>query len=327
MSTMMANSFPFPMTPDSPVSPDRNRRDFVKKSLAASIIAAQPTILAGLIRAQGGGGGETTASPWETTVDSTDWGTTYDTTSWDTTNWETTTIETTQNHTPKEWVRRLYAQFDSSDPPPSVDNSQSDLAQRSGKIYSGTLYCLLVKCNGDMRTVGYPIESGGYCLSNYLDRSLGSDASIPPGTWKVSRNSQIQNNPQGDFDIPSGHYINVTIRNNGRDAILVHGPIRDPGTSGCIAITDATLFSKWSQLMRKPRCSATSACSEVDYPSSVELVVCYECDGPNWVWKPMSEVPAPHNNPNTRPSPYPPQYPEPARLGLPVPVTAGGDEP
>lgn len=49
-----------------------SRRNFVKKSLVASVLAAQPTILAGLVRA-GGGGDETTtdpgttADPWETT--------------------------------------------------------------------------------------------------------------------------------------------------------------------------------------------------------------------------------------------------------------------
>lgn len=39
------------------------------ESLAAGIVAAQPTILAGLIRAEGGGGsgGDTTDDPWETT--------------------------------------------------------------------------------------------------------------------------------------------------------------------------------------------------------------------------------------------------------------------
>ncbi|WP_367871108.1 hypothetical protein [Luteolibacter sp. Populi] len=65
--------------------PSDSRRDFVKKSLAASIIAAQPTILAGLIRAQGGGGGGNNS---------------WDTTSWDTTGGETggwdTTVETTE---------------------------------------------------------------------------------------------------------------------------------------------------------------------------------------------------------------------------------------
>ncbi|PAW64416.1 MAG: hypothetical protein B9S38_16380 [Verrucomicrobiia bacterium Tous-C4TDCM] len=50
-----------------PSLPNDSRRNFVKKSLAASIIAAQPTILAGLIRAQGGGRGTGTTDPWGTT--------------------------------------------------------------------------------------------------------------------------------------------------------------------------------------------------------------------------------------------------------------------
>ena len=107
-----------PVTPDSPLPPDRNRRDFVKKSLAASIIAAQPTILAGLVRAQGGGG-ETTVpettvpwettesgpvSNWETTVDTTDWGTTYETSDWETTVQETTEIQTTDCTAQRQWT-------------------------------------------------------------------------------------------------------------------------------------------------------------------------------------------------------------------------------
>lgn len=58
---------------------DASRRAFVKKSLAAGIIAAQPTILAGLIRADGGSGGQTTTSPWGTTYQTT-YETTYATT-------------------------------------------------------------------------------------------------------------------------------------------------------------------------------------------------------------------------------------------------------
>lgn len=81
--------------PNPSITPhDASRRAFVKKSLAAGIIAAQPTILAGLIRADGGGGGgETTTDPWGTTYQTTfnttyatTYGTTYQTTSpWGTT--------------------------------------------------------------------------------------------------------------------------------------------------------------------------------------------------------------------------------------------------
>jgi hypothetical protein len=58
MSIMMVKFNFTIMTPD-PSLPTDSRRDFVKKSIAATIIVAQPTILAGLIRAEGGGGGST----------------------------------------------------------------------------------------------------------------------------------------------------------------------------------------------------------------------------------------------------------------------------
>jgi hypothetical protein len=314
---MLANRFHSSMNFD-PSLPNDSRRNFVKKSLAASIIAAQPTILAGLIRAQGGGGGTGTTDPWGGTEPVTEpvwttdpWATTDPwmiTDPWETTSHETTTIATTDEHTPKEWVFRLYADFTGSFAPPLNDNAE-DLADRSGKIYTGTLWCLLVKCNGDLRTVGYPIETGGYCVSDHLDKNQDTDAGIPPGTWTVERN------PKGWGRIPSGHYVDISIPDDGRDAILVHGPIRKPGTSGCIAITNATLFSQWSQLMRKPRCSVLPSCRDVDYPSPVELVVKYTVDWPNFLWKPANQAPAP------LPNPYPPQYTNPAPVGLPVPVT------
>jgi len=60
--SMMMVKFKFTiMTPD-PSLPTDSRRDFVKKSIAVGVVAAQPTILAGLIRAQGGGGGPTTTT-------------------------------------------------------------------------------------------------------------------------------------------------------------------------------------------------------------------------------------------------------------------------
>ena len=49
---------------------DSSRRAFVRKSLAAGIVAAQPSILAGLIRADGGGG-EGTTNPWGSTYQTT----------------------------------------------------------------------------------------------------------------------------------------------------------------------------------------------------------------------------------------------------------------
>jgi hypothetical protein len=89
---MLANRSHSSMNFD-PSLPTDSRRDFVKKSLAASIIAAQPTILAGLIRAQGGGGGAGTTDPWG----STDPWATFD--PYDTTGFETTSVETTIEET------------------------------------------------------------------------------------------------------------------------------------------------------------------------------------------------------------------------------------
>lgn len=61
MSIMMVKFNFTIMTPD-PSLPTDSRRDFVKKSIAVGVVAAQPTILAGLIRAAGPPGGGTTTS-------------------------------------------------------------------------------------------------------------------------------------------------------------------------------------------------------------------------------------------------------------------------
>jgi hypothetical protein len=348
---MLANRFHSSMNFD-PSLPNDSRRNFVKKSLAASIIAAQPTILAGLIRAQGGGGGTGTTDPWGTTeawggteplwtVDP--WATTDPWTTTDpfqTTSNETTSIETTDEHVPKEWIYRLFAEFNAAVTPPTNDN-QVDLAQRSGRIFTGTLYCFMTTCTGVTRTITFPVETGGYEVSVYLDRNFdngvdeegepnprGSDAGIPPGNFTVSRQTQIEVVPNRNppFKIPEGHNVDCTIRDHGRDAVLVHGPIRDPGTSGCIAITSDELFAKWSRLMKKTRCSLLASCKEVDYPVRVPLRVRYTI-GLRWRWiLPINQVPAPASNQDVRPNPYPPQYENPEAPAVPQPVAEGANE-
>jgi hypothetical protein len=45
--------------------PKDSRRDFVKKSLVSTLIVAQPTILTGILRAQGGGGSTIASTNWD----------------------------------------------------------------------------------------------------------------------------------------------------------------------------------------------------------------------------------------------------------------------
>lgn len=69
------------MNPDSPHF-SNSRRAFVRKSLAASLIAAQPTLLSGLVCAQGVGETTETTEGWDTTSvpDTGGWSTQPDTT-------------------------------------------------------------------------------------------------------------------------------------------------------------------------------------------------------------------------------------------------------
>jgi hypothetical protein len=173
---------------------DPSRRTFVKRSAATGITLS----FAGLIRAHGGGGGDGTTT--EATTETTTWephGTTYETT-WETTwdpygttydtTWETTwdpygtTYDTTnpeettaQPHDPKEWVLRLFALFTHVvEFPP-----EEDAPDKSGSIYGGTLFCILVSCNGNYRTIRFPIESGGYHESDHLIQAEDSDTAFP----------------------------------------------------------------------------------------------------------------------------------------------------
>jgi len=88
----MASIQKMSMSTPSPFQSD-SRREFVKKSIAASVVAAQPTLLAGLLRADGGGGGGGTTLPETTVPETTVPETTFPETSppWDTTfEWDTT---------------------------------------------------------------------------------------------------------------------------------------------------------------------------------------------------------------------------------------------
>jgi hypothetical protein len=100
--------------------------------------------------------------------------------------------------------------------------------------------------------------------------------------------------------------------------MLVHGPARDIGSSGCLVIPDAQAFLVWKQLMAKPRCSETQNCLQYQYHSPVPLAVLYSEDlqpNPNYRWNPQSELP----NGIAIPNPYPPEYQDPTPVALPHP--------
>jgi hypothetical protein len=163
--------------------------------------------------------------------------------------------------------------------------------------------------------------------ANEEQRPRGSDAGTPPGNFTVSRNRQDQDHPDVAWNIPEGHNIDCTIRAHGRDAVLVHGPKREPGSSGCIVITSNELFAKWSLLMQKPRCSVLASCRAVDYPERVPIRVRYDSAiAPIWHWIPMGQVPDPANDPNKRPNPYPPVYVNPDDIAVDLPCKPGADE-
>lgn len=140
------------MKDDSPLNSD-SRRQFVKKSVAASVIAAQPTILAGLLRADGGGGGETT-TPWGTTVPETTimpttgpFGTTVPLTTFPPTTgpWETTVQETTAPPTtapPTTAGPGFLARLENS----STYLIDYEIVEIDGSEYSFNL-CYNVKCS------------------------------------------------------------------------------------------------------------------------------------------------------------------------------------
>jgi hypothetical protein len=104
---------PIPMQPE-------NRRSFVKKSVATTISLSSATFFSSLIRArgdEGGGGGETTSDPWETTYETTI--DPFETTIYYTTA-ETTATTGQTTHEPSPGVKRT-APLSIVDVPDSVD--------------------------------------------------------------------------------------------------------------------------------------------------------------------------------------------------------------
>lgn len=270
-------------TPDS----SENRRSFVKKTLATTVTIS----FAGLIRAHGEeSGGTTTWNPDVATVETTDSG---GTTTWnpdettavtseggETTTWnpdETTSEESTYETTPKvcEWVKKMDVVFDKIVEFPKTDRDE-DQDNKSGRIFAGAMKVTMIDCLGRERVLpDFAVETGGYLAGNPPPLKKGSDTGCPEGNHRVNRKSQIVNSPKGKFDIPEGHVVS----GDGlapRTAILVHGPIRDPGSSGCIVITGEGRFEEWSNLMGKTRCGDRSGCNSVGYPSPVAVSVTYE---------------------------------------------------
>jgi len=284
---------------------DSSRRSFVKTSAATGLTFT----FAGLIRAHGqSGGGNTTWNP-EGTFFSTNSGetTTYDpngtnvttdpgvTTTWDpdATTCVTTLQTTVTTEKPKcEWVILVQVVFFSKALPPDQDHA-GDLNQRSGYIYSGVMYCKLKDCSGNTRIITFNVECGGYDVSPVLigrtATNVGSDTSIPPGSYYVARNQKNNGN------IPEGHIVspNPPLRTD----ILVHGPKRNPGSSGCVVIVGNGEFARWKVEMAKKPCYIYQNCDTVPYENPVPMNVYYGegLNGPNYQWNinPPPALPAP----------------------------------
>ena len=107
------------------------RRNFVKKSIAAAIVAATPLALTGLVKADGGGG---TGS---TSTDSTDW--------WETTG--TTNDSTDESSTTESWTTAMETTVAGCQ---KVEGSIRLSAAYSlkGKTYTGMMCASYVNCPG-----------------------------------------------------------------------------------------------------------------------------------------------------------------------------------
>lgn len=281
-------------TPDS----SENRRSFVKKTLATTVTIS----FAGLIRAHGEeSGGTTTWNPDAATFETTDSGgtTTWNPdiptsgdglTTWnpdqtsstteviDTTwNPDEETIETTQQATAKacSWITKIKVEFNDTVNHPPDNEDASDAKDKSGRIFKGTMTCTRVDCSGrEIEPLTYEVETGGYIQENPLKK--GSDTGCPAGTFTVARKSQeeVQPNRVPPFKIPDGHRI-PDDKVAPRTDILVHAPIRNPGSSGCIVITGGK-FAEWSQEMHKKPCYIQNGCGRAtNCPDPVPISVSY----------------------------------------------------
>jgi hypothetical protein len=162
-----------------PSLPHDNRRDFVKKSLAASIIAAQPTLLAGLLRAQGGGGGTGTTDPWDSTVDLVYGGTGL---------WETTSDYSFTSTTTTEEERDVYhAKIVGAGKIPVVGRSNFQIGD---DWYSLELVYKVSLLNSQNYANGY-WNSAAYLtwFEAYLKKKMSHDPEAGPYTGAVTSTS------------------------------------------------------------------------------------------------------------------------------------------
>ncbi|BCU77653.1 hypothetical protein [Luteolibacter sp. LG18] len=191
-----------------------SRRNFVKKSLVASILAAQPTIMAGLVRASGGGdetttAPETTVDPWETTANTTadPWETTANTTA---DPWETTgpvTTEENTNTTVDQWETTV-------GPTEATTEQTTDYTETT---HTTEFIADLISITRDLQA--YDIE-GDVCDNEADALKTFQEA------WEVFVTSRSKgNNPTGTYADVTGLTKNVTITVSGSNSTSAPQPV------------------------------------------------------------------------------------------------------
>jgi hypothetical protein len=162
----------------------------------------------------------------------------------------------------------------------TIDHPQPQNPNASGRIFFGTMKCRMRRCNGSEINAIFQVECGGYNDSPRLKKKnpnpagpeTGSDTSIPAIDYTVMR---TQNN--GPL-IPEGHLIESAPRRRG---LLVHGPERPRGSSGCIVITGDGEFARWKQLIGLRRQCA----GQPREPDPVPMTLVYTNQlTPNFIW-------------------------------------------
>jgi hypothetical protein len=249
--------------------PPENRRTFVKKSVATSVSIS----FVGLIRAahgEGGGGSGTTGIGTYNTSSPLSTGETTDIGTFLTTVPMTIVSTVTTARKICEWVEFIFVLFNTV-----IEHPEPEHPKKSGRIFGGTLYCIIKNCLGQLRAESFSVETGGYIDSELLEDD--SDTGFPPGVYTVERSSK------GWGLLPQAHKISDP---PGRDAMLVHDPQKPRGSAGCIVITGEGQFEDWQTLMAEG-----SGCTKRDEygcpprPSPVEMSVRYDPILPEYDWE------------------------------------------
>jgi hypothetical protein len=163
---------------------------------------------------------------------------------------------------------------------PSEDTEGEVVAERCGRIFTGTLTYVTGSCKEgeeDETSNGTSVTCGGYLRNNrHIVRGPNSDTALPEDTY------DLPNQPSGG-SIPG---FEVSPQPPNRTEIEVHDRQRPKGSSGCIAFTDpAGDGGDWDDFNDLLQKNHGCPCAPKPVPMEVSYDLPEGTPGPSTTWK------------------------------------------